>query len=237
MTRDPSLDDPVDDLARWFADTFADIGTMNRDFTEVIERDTAPGDDVARLARDAREPLGERARRFLSDHPSADGAGLVFARPSDAASPSVIEWWERGPGGELGRCTFGVDPAGARFYEYDRLEWFTRAFHDGRQWIAGPYIDYLGVEHYIVTLTVQAVAHGRPVGAAGIDIRVRDLERALMPIMRRIPGEAAVLNPHNGVLVGNSSRLLAGDRLPEIPDGFRLTDLDETGPLLRLLHR
>ncbi|TCK21079.1 cache domain-containing protein [Pseudonocardia endophytica] len=233
----PDLDDPVGDLARWFADTFADIGTMNRDFSAEIERHTSPGDDVARLADAARDPLGERARRFLADHPSADGAGLVFARPDDAGSPSAIEWWERGPDGEVGRCQFGVDPAGARFYEYDRLEWFTRAYHDGRPWIAGPYIDYLGVEQYIVTLTVQAVAHGRAVGAAGIDIRVRDLERVLLPILRRIPGEAAVLNPHNGVLVGNSSRLLAGDRLPEIPDGFRLTDLGDTGSLLRLLHR
>lgn len=232
-----STDDPVDDLARWFAGTFADIAAMNGDFTALIERETVPGDGVAQLAEAVREPLGERARGFLAEHPSADGAGLVFARPDDAESPSVIEWWERGPDGEVGRCSFGVDPAGARFYEYDRLEWFTRAYHDGSPWIAGPYIDYLGVEQYIVTLTVQALGHGRPVGATGIDIRVRDLERALMPIMRRIPGEAAVLNPHNGVLVGNSSRLLAGDRLPEIPDGFTLTDLGAGGPPLRLLHR
>ncbi|MEQ3549607.1 cache domain-containing protein [Pseudonocardia nematodicida] len=237
MTRDPQPDDAVVELSGWFACVFDGIEAMNRDFTALIEQVSTPDDGVARLAESGRAALRGRVGRFLGEHRSTDGAGLVFARPADATSPSAIEWWVRGSGGDIDRYRFGTDPAAAGFYEYERLEWFVRAYRDGRPCIAGPYIDYLGVDQYIVTLTVQAVAHGRPIGAAGADIRVSDLERALMPIMRRVPGAAAVLNTHDAVLVGNSSRLLTGDRIAEIPDGFRLTPLPGSHDLLRLLHR
>lgn len=237
MIHDVDPDGAVRELSGWFAGVFTGIEAMSRDFTALIEGASTPADDVAGLAAASRAALRERARRFLHEHPSADGAGLVFARPVDARSPSVIEWWVRGRGGDVDRYRFGTDPAAAGYYEYDRLEWYVRAYRDGRPCIAGPYIDYLGVDQYVVTVMVQALAHGRPVGAAGIDVRVDELERALMPILHRVPGEAAVLNAHDTVLVGSSSRLLAGERLAGPPDGFRLTPLPGSRDLLRLLHR
>lgn len=237
MIHDVSPDGAVRDLSGWFAGVFGGIEAMSRDFTALIERASTPADGVARLAESARTSLQARARRFLHEYRTADGAGLVFARPADASSPSAIEWWVRGTGDDVDRYRFGTDPAAAGYYEYDRLEWYVRAYHDGCPCIAGPYIDYLGVDQYVVTLMVQALAHGRPVGAAGIDIRVDDLERALMPILHRVPGEAAVLNTHDTVLVGSSSRLLPGERVAEVPDGFRLTPLPGSRDLLRLLHR
>lgn len=224
-------------LDAWFTQIFAELDAMNLDFVDLLERDSTPADDVAKLARLGRSGMKRRVQRFLHEHPSADGAGLIFTRAQTDPREGVIEWWERDDANSVSRHMIGTNPTHDRFYDYEQHEWFSTPFRSGRPWITGPYIDYLGIDEYVVTLTTRTVAHGRPVGVAGLDIQMQDFERALVPIMRRIPGAAALLSPHYSVLVGNSSRFITGDRIDRAPSGFVSTKLDAAGATLYLLHR
>lgn len=223
------------ELTEWFEATFADIESMASGYSELLERDNSPDDAVVRISGDSRKGIQERALHVLRAHPIVDGAGAIFAREKIGSTKGVIEWWVRDDDGRMARYSFGVDPAEDRFYDYERLEWFN-AFVQRTRWITGPYIDYLGIEEYIVTLTVPLRVHDVLAGVVGVDIRMSDLETALMPILRRVSGNVALLNAHSSVLVGNSGRYVSGDHVAPTPDGFETTDLRLSALGLRLLH-
>jgi len=220
MAADEVTRPAVDAIAEWFSRLFGDIAAMNRDFSAVLEAASDPGDDVTRLARAGRDRFKERVRTFLAEHPRVNGAGLIFSRAAGGEGRGVTEWWVRDGDGGLARYRFEVNPLGQRFYDYEKLEWFTMSFGTGRPWLAGPYIDYLGVEEYVVTLSERAEAHGRALGVAGLDITVSDLERELLPMLRLAPGPAMLLNTHGAVLVSTTSRWGTGDLVADLPEGF-----------------
>jgi hypothetical protein len=90
----------------------------------------------------------------------------------------------------------------------------------------GPYVDYLGLDEYILTHTAPIQVGGSFVGVAGCDIRIRKLEEIFMPALRAIPGDAALLNESRRVVVGNSGAYLVGERLRSIPSDKQLIPID-----------
>ncbi|MET8427641.1 hypothetical protein [Nocardia sp. NPDC004860] len=237
MTESGDLAIGLDALADWFSRLFTELDAMNSDFVDLLEQGTNPADDVTDLARIGRAGIERRVQRFLLDHPSADGAGVIFTRSRTATHEGVLEWWKRDDANGVARQSFGVNPTHDRFYDYEQLEWFVTPFRSGRHWITGPYIDYLGIDEYVVTLTTRTVVHGRPIGVTGIDMRMADFERALTPLIHRVPAPAALLSSHYSVLVGNSSRFITGDRIERVPSGFHTTRLDAAGATLYVVHR
>lgn len=236
MTIRDGLRAELDAISSWFIAVFRDLDAMNVDFTQVLEQASQPGDDVAKVARLARSGLKSRTERFLSEHPRVDGAGIIFHRSELRHGRGVIEWWTRDEGDAVKRCNFGVEPSGDRFYDYERFEWFTAPLRSGGHSITGPYIDYLGVDEYVVTLTAPNILRGTAIGVAGIDFQMRELERELMPPLRRVPGPAALLSPQLSVLLGNSSRFVTGDRLAVLPEGFISSPLDAGGVTVFVVH-
>jgi hypothetical protein len=229
----------LDTLTGWFTESFEAIESMASEFSRLIETDHDPAQPLLQVSALARRGLKERVLEVLRTHPIADGAGALFSRAHLGSVEGVIEWWVRDDDMDdrVSRYSFGVNPSGERFYDYESLEWFTNAFTNRTRTITGPYIDYLGVEEYIVTLTIPLRIHDRVVGVAGLDIRMADLERELVPILRRLPDDAALLNSHESVLVGNSGRFVSGDRVASVPQGYTVSALDMPSPALRLLHR
>lgn len=225
----------VDAITGWFSRLFGDLDAMNRDFRAVLEEASQPDDDVARLAKAGRDRAKELVRRFLVEHPRVNGAGLIFSRSARGEGKGVTEWWVRDGDGGLALYEFEVNPLGQRFYDYEKLEWFTVSLSTGRPWLTGPYIDYLGVEEYVVTMTVRSEVHGRAVGVTGLDIRVSDLERELLPLLRLAGRPALLLNPHDSVLASSSSRFSAGDVVHDVPEGFRRVPLPLENPPLTLV--
>jgi hypothetical protein len=60
-------------------------------------------------------------------------------------------------------------------------------------------------------------------------MRIRDLESAIMPALRAISGDAALLNASGRVVVGNSGRYLVGERVRDEPRDAVITPLDAAG--------
>ena len=220
-------------LSDWFETYYRDIEAFGEDLSAIIEFDPSHAGHVTDATRGS---IRDRSVLFLDQHALPDGAGVVFSRSATGSSEGLLEWWVRDPEQRVARYSFGVNPTGDRFYDYERLEWFETAFTEQHRAIAGPYIDYLGVEEYIVTCTVPLRVNGAVIGVAGTDNRMADIERVLLPMLRRLPGDAAILNPHKNVLVGNSGHFMSGDRVPQAPDGYTITPLDVRGINLSLIH-
>lgn len=235
MAADDDLRIAGESLVAWFSRTFDDLRAMNRDLCEMLEAASASDDDVARVARAGRDRCKGRVRDFLRDHPRVNGAGVIFSRSALGDGKGVIEWWVRDGKDGLARYQFEVNPLGQRFYDYEKLEWFMVSFRSGQQWLTGPYIDYLGVEEYVVTLTTRTELHGRPVGVTGLDITVSDLERELLPMLRAARRPALLLNSHGAVLVSTASRYSAGDLVPEGVAGFSAVPLVSADVQITLL--
>jgi hypothetical protein len=65
--------------------------------------------------------------------------------------------------------------------------------------------------------------NGELIGTAGCDTEVSALETIVMPILRTIPADAALVSKMDRIVLGNSGRFLVGNRVGELPaDGQRI---------------
>ncbi|UQN14335.1 cache domain-containing protein [Gulosibacter sp. ACHW.36C] len=225
----------VTEIADWFEGYFVDIERLRDEITA----------ELASVFTDARPvvispPVSERIRQisvaFLERHPRSDGAGIVFELAQLDPAKARLEWWLR-DGEKFQRNNFILDPSSERFYDFEKLDWFRGGFHHESRTIAGPYIDHLGVDYYISTLTVPAFVGERKVGIVGSDVRMDDLERVLIPMLAPLPRGAAVLSRHNQVLVGNSGEFSTGVLVAAVPQRFSCVSIPTPGLGLRLLYR
>lgn len=234
MTNPTPIDVQVERISRWFENYYRDIEAFGADLATRIHFDTArPG----MLTQASRDYVQQRSVEFLNTHQMPSGAGVVFSREAIGSTEGSLEWWVRDPEQGVAKYSFGVNPSTDRFYDYENLEWFQVAFGEGRRAIQGPYIDYLGVEEYQITCVTPLTVDGALVGVVGTDNYMSDVERAVLPLLRELSGDAAVLNPHRNVLVGNSSHFVSGDRVLRDPDGYTSVPLEVRGLELFLLYR
>lgn len=161
------------------------------------------------------------SKEFLGTHSFVVGAGVIFSADAIENRGGVLEWWTTRAQG-IEKLEFDLTPGGERFYDYQNMPFFTSASRTGEQSMWGPYVDYLGLDEYILTHTAPIQLSGRFVGVAGCDIRIRKLEEIFMPALRAIPGDAALLNESHRVVVGNSGAYLVGERIRSIPSDKQL---------------
>lgn len=219
-----SAEETVARLSAWFDERFAHLAALGDELIAHLGFDEKGDLD---LSGTARRGMKAAAARFLAEHDVVDGCGLIFAHSALGTEAGRLEWWVREDESRFARYSFGVVPGTDRYYDYEQHEWFIRAYSEGRSAAVGPFIDYLGVEVYIVTLTVPAEVGDRRVGAVGTDIQIDDLERALLPTLLRCDAELALLSRHGSVLISNSADYLPGDHLPSPPAGTRFVPLSE----------
>lgn len=162
-------------------------------------------------------------REFLMRNTFAVGAGAFFVPESVEGGSRAVEWWSREESGVVGRLDFDLTPGSNRYYDYEKLPFFSTAAATGEQTLWGPYVDYLGFEEYVLTFAAPFFVHGNFMGVAGCDIRIKDLEPLLMPNLLGIPSDAALINASNRVILGNSGMYLVGERIKSgSPDLHRM---------------
>lgn len=233
MSGEAGADQAVERLNAWFSNRFDRLDRLAGDLIDTLRFDDA---GLLEITDSARRRLKSIAGRFLVENSAIDGCGLIFAHSALGTENGHLEWWVREDEQRFARYSFGVVPGADRYYDYEHHEWFTQAFHEGVPAVVGPYIDYLGIEAYVMTLTVPAEAGSRRIGAVGNDIQLADLEHELLPILLDCPGEAALVGRHGSVLLGNSSRFLPGEYVPEPTEGFRRVRLRPETAALQLLY-
>ena len=133
-------------------------------------------------------------------------AGLFFDQPR------WIEWW-RWEHDRPEQTEFQLDPESLDYYDYTRADWFLIPHRADHRSIVGPYVDFWGVNHYILTLTTPVLVGRRFVGVAGADLRVDEVERRLYRALRGMDGDLVLVNEANRVVGSKSARWLAGSVL------------------------
>ncbi|WP_159708900.1 cache domain-containing protein [Arthrobacter sp. 18067] len=213
-------------LALWTSDVLAEINHLAGHVAELVEKNLAGRPKVDESSLLGLEAL---SREFLAKNSFAVGAGTFFAAQSVEAEGHIFEWWSHGKSGSssIEKLDADLTPGSHRYYDYEKLPFFSTAASTGEQTLWGPYIDYLGFDEYIITLTAPFSIHGTFAGVAGCDILVKDLEPLIMPHLRAIPGNAAMVNASNRVIMGNSGTYLVGERIkPGYPEDQQRIDLD-----------
>ncbi|MCG2623262.1 cache domain-containing protein [Arthrobacter sp. I2-34] len=214
----------ADSITGWLNDLYRDLGTMSGEVGLLLE--AALGDRTKISKRDL-AGLREKSTKFLNSHSDVVGAGVIFSISSIQDAEGVLEWWFKNDDNAIEKLDFDLAPEGNSFYDYEQLPWFSIAARTGQQTIAGPYVDYLGFNEYIMTCTVPSYVRGNFIGVTGCDLRVRDLEQVFIPMIRSVPGDAAILNGNeNRVVLGNSGRFLVGERIKNRPEGYSLVPLE-----------
>lgn len=210
-------------VAIWLEDLFSGLEELEESLGPRLVSDFT-GEPPHEVSDSVRKELGRDVAAFLEKHPGLDGAGLIFQLSQLKPETARMEWWVRDED-KINRRDFILDPDSDRFYDYEYLEWFQGAFHAGTRTVAGPYIDHLGVDDYLMTMAVPCTVDGVRVGVAGIDILMNDVETELLRILSPVSG-CAVLSRHNQVLVGNSAQLSTGVRIAVMPPGYSRIPID-----------
>ena len=219
------------DIATWFEEIYDDLTALALNAEKEIAR--ARGKRAAVSDRDLKT-LQSAADAFLAKHSSPEAAGVVI-RPGIVGDDGDIEWWKRDESGTSTRVLFTLTPQTAGFYDFETLEWFRNVVETGKPTLTGPYLDYAGMDQYILTLTVPFRLDGEIIGAAGCDIDLASLESALMPQLRSIDADAALVSQHDRIVLGNSGRFLVGNRVGDLPANGIGVNLDVHGLGLRVV--
>lgn len=214
----------INSIAGWLNGLYRDLSGLAAEVGQLLEAELA---DRTKISKRDLSGLKGKSARFLETHASVVGAGVIFSVSSIQDAEGVLEWWFRNDRDEIEKLDFDLAPEGNSFYDYQQLPWFSVAARTGQQTIAGPYVDYLGFNEYIMTCTVPSYVRGNFIGVTGCDLRVRDLEQVFIPMIRSVPGDAAILNGNeNRVVLGNSGRFLVGERIKNRPEGYSLVPLE-----------
>jgi hypothetical protein len=214
------LEHARDAIGQWFTELFADLSTMSSESQREIRGVLGTRTDLTEKHLRAIQPA---ATAFLDRHPVPLAAGLVLGPGIIDDTTGAIEWWRRGPRGRTQRIVFTLNPDAAGFYDYLTYDWFTEVINTGAPAIQGPYLDYAGLDQYILTSMVPFYLDGALVGTAGCDTEVRALEPVVMPHLRQIPMDVALVSKFDRIVVGNSGRFLVGNRVGDLPrDALRV---------------
>jgi hypothetical protein len=197
-------------LSSWMRGVCMEVNTLSSDASSLLERNLA---GKSKIDRAALIGLDEYPREFLTRNAFAAGAGTFFAVETLEEGVPALDWWARKESGSVGRLDLDMTPGSSRYYDYEKLPFFSTAASTGEQSLWGPYVDFLGFEEYILTFAAPVSVQGRFMGVAACDIRIRDLEALIMPTLRGIPGDAALVNASNRVILGNSGQYLVGERI------------------------
>ena len=197
-------------LSSWLSGVCTEVNKLSSDASSLLERNL-PG--KSRIDRAVLDGLDEYPREFLTNNTFAAGAGTFFAVETIKEGLPALDWWARKEYGTIGRLDLDMTPGSSRYYDYEKLPFFSTAAATGEQSMWGPYVDFLGFEEYILTFAAPLRVQGRFAGVAACDIRIKDLEPLIMPTLRAISGDAALVNASNRVILGNSGIYLVGERI------------------------
>lgn len=200
----------VSDLVEDIFDSLTRIGAATSALWD--RRDSPPR--TADLAELREVILAELNGRKVALH----GAGLVLAPDALSDRSLHLEWWRSADkaGAAPQKARFDLNPDSEYFYDYSMLEWYVAPRDRNARWLAGPYLDYTGVDLYICTFAVPVQSGtGAFLGIAGADVTMRALDSTLMPALRAGGRPVALVNAEGRVIVGNHPDYVTGSRLKQ----------------------
>jgi Cache domain len=178
--------------------------------------------------------LRPHAAGLLRRHQSlVAGTGVVLAPSVLAGAARWIQWWWADDQGAVNQLDVDLDPGSAEFYDYTTTEWYREPARSGRQWVTGPYVDYICTRKYTFTLSSPLLLAGRFLGVAGADILADRVEHLALPGLVAL-GRTAVLVSGNGrVIASNDAAIRPGAILARHPaaGALRRTAGPATRPL------
>ncbi|MET7287109.1 hypothetical protein [Streptomyces sp. NPDC005573] len=149
------------------------------------------------------------------------GVGFVAAPGLLADVPAWLEWWQSGADGVVRPLLLDLDHGQSAYSDYTHWDWFALPRDTGRRAVAGPYVDYLCSDEYSLTLSAPVRIDGRFAGVAAADVYLRHFEAAALPLLRRLPRPAYLVNARGRVAASTDPARLAGS-LVKGPDFGRL---------------
>jgi hypothetical protein len=220
MNTDKEVAHAAATLTAWISGVADATKDLSRTVSSVLEENVA---GKSRIDKAALIGLEKAAREFLAENSFAVGAGTFLAGESVEEGGRAAEWWVRRNSDAVERLDADRTPGSNRYYDYEKLPFFSTARSTGEQTLWGPYVDYLGFDEYVITFTSPLFVGGSFVGVAGCDIRIKDLEPLIMPSLRAVSRDAALINASNRVILGNSGTYLVGERVkPDAPQQHRI---------------
>lgn len=138
-----------------------------------------------------------------------------------------LDCWSRAADGQFERDSRHVtDPNRADFYDYQNHELMAVPRRSGLPWAAGPYVDFGGVDEYVLTVSMPIIHDGDFVGTAAVDILVGELERKFAGAVATSESPTVLMNCDSRVIVSGSSLASVGSIVPErdIVAGERLAN-------------
>lgn len=205
----------AESLAQWFGTVYADLETLAARMGAALAESRRSREFL--ISADLKA-IRDIATEFLAANPTAEGAGVILSPGTIDATHGAIEWWRHDEEGTNSKVLFNLTPDSGSYYDFENLPWFETVARTRHRAITGPYMDYGGMDQYILTLTVPLYIGDDFVGMAGCDIEVRDLEKVMVPMLRRVAGDAALISADNCVILGNSGRFLVGNRVRTVPE-------------------
>lgn len=204
-------------LAASFDNLYTDLEAMAEAVRPVVTPAVPPGmpDAVGPFVDHQLTVMHDRSVALLSRQAMADGAGFIFNADRIAIAEQLIQWQVRSGTGGLEPYGFVYDADSTEYYDFMRLPWFETPRRSGAPALAGPYLDYLGVDNYVLTATVPMVSGEVFIGVAGADIQVSDLERIMLSRCRGLKVPVALVNAEDRIVCSNSAHYLPGVRLPQ----------------------
>ena len=193
---------------------FDAVAATRADTAELLHRVAAEGRRPATVDLAALRP-GLHLR--LARHELVSGVGFVAAPGLFGDVPAWLEWWQSGSDGDVRPLLLDLDPEQSAYADYTHWDWFALPRDTGRRAVAGPYVDYLCSDEYSLTLSAPVHLEGRFAGVAAADVYLRHFESAVMPMLRRLPGPAHLVNARGRVTASADPAHLAGS-LTKGPD-------------------
>lgn len=223
MTLVTSAGQAASEIASWFDAVFGELDTLSSHISSTLIETRGTR---ARFSEADLKPVKLITAGFLARYRVVEAAGVILAPGTIDANRGTIEWWRHDDEGITSKVVFNLTPETGSFYDFETLNWFHNAVKNGSRTITGPYVDYGGLDQYIMTMTVPLELGADIIGMVGCDIEVRDIETIIVPILRRIPGDAALMNGDQRVILGNSGRFLVGNRVRSTPDNGSVIPVD-----------
>ena len=193
-------------------------------FDAVAATRTDTADLLARVSAEGRRPatvdlagLRPGLHLRLARNELVSGVGFVAAPGLLTDVPAWLEWWQSGSDGDVRPLLLDLDPEQSAYADYTHWDWFALPRDTGERAVAGPYVDYLCSDEYSLTLSAPVQMEGRFAGVAAADVYLRHFEAAVMPMLRRLPGPAHLVNARGRVTASADPAHLAGS-LTKGPD-------------------
>jgi DNA-binding FadR family transcriptional regulator len=223
----------------------ADGSTLEAEVGSIVSRlvtslaavasDVAPAMDDGSSFQELRTRVSLTSLQRLEAFPAfVKGAGIVAEVGAVPDHPYWIQWWLKTGSGPVEDNHHVMDPEREDFYDYQDMPFIAGPRQTQAPGAYGPYVDYGGVDDYILTITSPILGTGGTFfGVSCADIRVADLESWLAPWLASAP-ESYLINGQGRVIVSNAVSHGIGDVMTRRA-GFRAVEFPVFG--WRLLTR